>query len=57
MMITETHDNKQYTGRTSLDIALQVASDRDDASRQQRRYNRRPYVGQKCSEDRKLRNK
>jgi hypothetical protein len=54
-MITETHNGITYTGRNSLDIALQVAADKEDAKRRQRRYNRRPYRGQGCSEDRKLR--
>jgi hypothetical protein len=52
-MITEIHDDKTYTGRTSLDIARQIADDREDAKRQERRIarrNRLPYRGQKCSE-------
>jgi hypothetical protein len=49
-MITEIHDDKTYTGRTSLDIARQVADDREDAKRQERHRNRLPYRGQKCSE-------
>lgn len=46
MMITEVHDNKKYTGRNSLDIAMMVADDRRDAERQVTRRTRLP---RKCS--------
>ena len=49
MMITELHDNKTYRGRTSLDIAMQVADDRADAIRSAKRYTRTPRKSDKCS--------
>lgn len=48
-MITELHDNKTYRGRTSLDIAMQVADDRADAIRSAKRYTRTPRKSDKCS--------
>ena len=54
-MVSQVYNGKKYSGRDLLDVAMMIADDQRDAERQARRNNHRPYVGQGCSEDRKLR--
>jgi hypothetical protein len=47
--MTQEYNGKTYTGRNALDIAMQIADDKQDAERTTAKQSRSPRKSDKCS--------